>query len=170
LVWDDYQAEFIRRAIGTNKNMQVVVGPIWFHSSVTELPDLPLKSIAVFGVQPHRDSRYQGLGVDLEYIVPRIANSFLLDIAEVLEKLNGVMVLKRKRHIGSFLHKSYRATFQKVIKQDFVIDIEPDTAAIKVIERCEAVISSPFTSTALLGKYCKKTFCLLRSQWAHSKG
>jgi polysaccharide biosynthesis PFTS motif protein len=66
------------------------------------------------------------------------------------------MVLKRKRHIGSFLHKSYRTTFQKVIKQGFVIDIQPDTAAIKLIERCEAVISCPFTSTALLGKYCKK--------------
>jgi polysaccharide biosynthesis PFTS motif protein len=151
LVWDDYQAEFIRRATGSKKNTKVV-GPIWFQSSVKELPELPSKSIAVFDVQPARDSFYQGLCADWEYIFPRITNSFLLDIAEVVKKLNGVMVLKRKRHIGRLMHKSYHATFQKVTKQDNVIDIEPDTAAIKVIERCEAVISFPFTSTALLGK------------------
>jgi polysaccharide biosynthesis PFTS motif protein len=151
LVWDDYQAEFIRRAIGTKKNTKVV-GPIWFHSIGAELPELPPKSIAVFDVQPQRDWSYQRLGEAEEYFVPRIANFYLLDIAEVVENLNGVMVLKRKRHIGSLLHKSYRATFQKVTKQDNVINIEPDTAAIKVIECCEAVISSPFTSTALLGK------------------
>jgi polysaccharide biosynthesis PFTS motif protein len=155
LVWDDYQAEFIRRAVGTKKNIKVV-GPIWFHSSATDLPELPPKSIAVFDVQPHRDWSYQRLGAAQEYFVPRIANSFLLDIAEVVENLNGVMVLKRKRHIGSFLHKSYRATFQKVATQNNVINIEPDTAAIKVIERCEAVISCPFTSTALLAKSCNK--------------
>lgn len=151
LVWDEYQADFVRRAVGETANIKVV-GPIWFQASSVEMPELPADSVAVFDVQPRRSSRYQILGVAQEYYVPKTANQFLLDIHAVIRECRGAMVHKRKRNIGKMLHPKYETLVKALVKFDDVFSIKPDTSAIRVIEGCLAVISMPFTSTALLGR------------------
>ena len=151
LLWDEYQADFVRRAIGRKGNISVV-GPIWFQTSVKELHPLPQKSIAIFDIQPHRDSRYQILGAEQEYYTPKTANQFLLDIYLVIKEFEAMMVLKRKRNIGSLLNRRYVKVLEKLSNLDHFIAIDTDISAIRVIEKCAAVISMPFTSTALLGR------------------
>ncbi|MDP2904709.1 MAG: polysaccharide biosynthesis PFTS motif protein [Candidatus Omnitrophota bacterium] len=155
LVWNEYQADFMRRAVGEAANIEVV-GPIWFHAGSIQTPELPPRSVAVFDVQPHRSSRYQILGESQEYYVPKTANQFLLDIHTVIRECGGAMVHKRKRNIGKILHPKYEALVKTLAKADDVFSIEPDTSAIRVIEGCSAVISMPFTSTALLGRELNK--------------
>ena len=151
LVWDEYQADFVRRAVGDVTNIKVV-GPIWFQSSSVEIPELPADSIAVFDVQPLRSSQYQIMGAPEEYYVPKIASQFLSDIHTVTRECKSAMVYKRKRNIGRILHPKYENLVKILAKADNVFIVEPDISAIRVIEGCFAVISMPFTSTALLGR------------------
>jgi len=151
LVWDEFQADFVRRAVGAAANIEIV-NPIYFVSCSVEMPKIPAGSFAVFDVQPQRDSRYQILGAAEEYYVPRITNQFLLDIHECIRECNGTMVHKRKRHNKRWLHPRYEVLVKRLSGEKDVISVEPDTSAARVTESCLAVISMPFTSTALWGK------------------
>ena len=151
LVWDEYQADFVRRAVG-ERGYITVVGPIWFHASGNEVPVLPRKAVAVFDVQPMRDAYYQILGLDSEYYTPKTANQFLSDISDVLRECGGVLVLKRKRKIGKSAHPRYRRFVGKLDGRSNFVTMDPDISALRLIEDCVAVISTPFTSTAILGR------------------
>jgi polysaccharide biosynthesis PFTS motif protein len=155
LAWDEYQENFLRRALGDVAEVSVV-GPIPFHSGVPVQADLPARSIAVFDVQPMRDTVYQPLGLEIEYYVPRNANKFLLDIQETTALADGFMVFKRKRHIGTGLHPSYQSTINWLSTTSNYLEIDPDTSARALVEKCQAVISIPFTSTALIGRQLGK--------------
>lgn len=155
LVWDAWQADFVRRSVGDSAKTEVV-GSIWFHSDSIELPELPVGSVAVFDVQPHRSSLYQILGLSEEYFVPKVINQFLLDIHTVAGECQCKMVHKRKRNTGKMIHPKYENLVKMLAKYDNVIPVEPDSSAIRVVESCFAVISMPFTSTALLGREAGK--------------
>ena len=61
-------------------------------------------------------------------------------------------MFKRKRHIGSNLHPSYECVIRRLSKSSNCLEIDPDTAATSLIAQCEAVVSVPFTSTAIIGR------------------
>ena len=151
LVWDAYQADFVYRAVGENVNVSVV-GPIWFHTSKVELQKLPSRAIAVFDVQPVRDAFYQSLGIEFDYYTPQTAIQFLSNIYTVLAEYSCALVLKRKRNVGRLAHPKYRQFLNKFDEMPSFLSIDPDTSAIQLIKECTAVISMPFTSTALLGR------------------
>lgn len=151
IVWDAYQTDFIRRAVGDGVNISVV-GPIWFNTSTNEMPTLPPNSIAVFDVQPVRDAFYQTLGIDFDYYIPSTCNQFLIDIYNSLRNHNANLILKRKREIGKLAHYKYRNFLVNLKKQNNFIEVDNNIEAQRVIENCVAVISMPFTSTALLGR------------------
>ena len=151
LVWDGYQADFIRRAVGESANISVV-GPIWFHTSGEAAAGLPLSTVAVFDVQPMRASRYQILGADIEYYTPSTANQFLSDIYEALRECGSTLALKRKREIGRLAHPKYRQLIGKFDRLPNFIAVDLDMSAFRLIEDCVAVISMPFTSTALIAR------------------
>lgn len=155
LVWDEPQAEFVRRAVGDAANVQVV-GPIWFQTSSAELCELAAASVAVFDVQPMRDARYQTLGLDYEYYTPRTAVQFLRDVYEVVAGCKVTMAFKRKRHIGYLAHPRYRHFLERFDELPNVVTVDPDISAVRVIEKSIAVISMPFTSTALMGRQLGK--------------
>jgi len=151
LVWDEYQADFIRRMTGKDKNIEIV-GPIDFHDSNVEFQQLPEHSILVFDVQPHRDAQYQMHVIVPEYFVPPVVNKFLEDIFILSKKYQLHMVLKRKRHIGNLLNRKYRALVEKLAQSDNFVSVNPDVAALRLIREAEVVISMPFTATALIAR------------------
>lgn len=151
LVWDSYQADFVRRAVGESANVSIV-GPIWFHTSGEAVAGLPLSTVAVFDVQPMRASRYQILGADIEYYTPDTANQFLSDIYKVLSERGSTVALKRKREIGRLAHPKYRQLIRRFDRLSNFIAVDLDMSAFRLIEDCAAVISMPFTSTALIAR------------------
>lgn len=155
MVWDKYQASFIEKFKEPGANISIV-GPIWFQCGSTVLPPLPKRSVAVFDVQPMRDALYETLGLDFEYYTPLVCNQFMLDILEALKKNDGTLVHKRKRKLGKLIHYKYRNLLTKLEAHSCFIGIDADIPAQKVIENCSAVISMPFTSTALLAKQSGK--------------
>jgi len=154
LVWDKYQERFIRDAVGGMGSI-LVVGEIWFQDSRECALTLSHNSVAVFDVQPLRDSKYQLLGAGYEYYTPDTAVKFLEDIHAVVEELQIDMVFKRKREIYDEAHPSYRSFVNSLSGSSHVVAIPPSISAVRLVEDCAciAVISMPFTSTALLGKF-----------------
>jgi polysaccharide biosynthesis PFTS motif protein len=151
LVWDEYQADFVRRAVGEHVNISVV-GQIWFQSSAIEMPHFDKPGVAVFDVTPHRQSRYCTLGLDYEFYVPATSNRFLEHIANATRQLDAVMLWKRKRKIGAIAHPHYRHFADRLSERGDVVLVDPDISAQRVIESSCAVISMPFTSTALIAR------------------
>jgi len=151
LVWDTDQQDFINRSVAKKVNT-FVVGPIRFESDEEDLPVLPYNYIAVFDVQPVRDAFYNTLGITFDYYIPRNCNQFLNDIHELLENKETTMILKKKRNIGKLIHPQYQNFLEQLEKKSNLISINPNISAYSVIEKCKAVISMPFTSTALIAK------------------
>lgn len=151
LVWDKYQESFIRRAAGGDPEINIV-GPISFDGS-GEVSSLELKNcIAVFDITPFRFSRYSVLGEGFEYYIPKFANMFIEQVGEVIEGENLIMAWKQKRDIGRQAHPSYRRFSDNFLKHKFVLSIPPEVGAGELIKSCAAVISRPFTSTAIIAK------------------
>lgn len=151
LVWDEYQADFVRRAVGAQANISVV-GPIWFQSSAAEMPRLDGHAVAVFDITPHRRSRYCTLGMDSEFFTPAVANPFLEHVSNATRQHGVLMLWKRKRNIGRTAHPLYRRLADQLAENGHVVLVDPEISAIRVIESSVAVISMPFTSTALIAR------------------
>lgn len=150
LVWDEYQEALIRPEIGNHCTIEIV-GPIWFATSSKELTGIPIKSIAVFDIQPHRNSAHFGFTTLAEFVEkhPDFQIRFLKDIHEVLSEAGISMVFKRKREIGKNGVKRYIKFVQQLSQSSNVVLADPAISAIRVIEKCRGIISMPFTSTAL---------------------
>lgn len=151
LVWDEYQADFVRRAVGARAN-PIVVGPIWFQSSVASMPTVNQPGVAVFDVTPHRASRYCTLGIDGEFYTPSVANAFLLHVSDAIQHRGLSMLWKRKRNIGRIAHPHYRGLANRLAENSHVVLVDPEISAMRVIESSLAVISMPYTSTALIAR------------------
>jgi polysaccharide biosynthesis PFTS motif protein len=150
LVWDKYQANFIKRVERHNSIIEEV-GVIWFSSCAEELPIVEQKSITVFDVTPMRAGYYIALGAYAEFYVPIVVNQFLNDIQEVLTQNNYTMVHKMKR-TNVNTHKKYSYNIKALRKKSNYQQVHPDLDATQLIQKSAATISMPFTSTALIAR------------------
>ncbi len=152
-VWDHYQEQLIERNINKNANV-IVVGPIWLSSSLVDLPEIPDSAVAVFDTPRLKMSSHFGFSTIAElYGNSAVPVTFIRDIASALEKYDGIIAHKGKRNRGlENLHKGYVRSIMKLVHQNRLLSIDADTSPIVVIEKCKAVISMPFTSTAILGR------------------
>ena len=151
LTWDEYQASFVRSAVGLTPRIDIV-GVIPFNGGVKVPHGIPAGAIAIFDVQPMRDAIYQTLGADFEYYVPKNANKFLTDIQQSTAMTARFMVYKPKRNIGRRLHPSYEGIINHLSKFSNLQEIDADTSAHALIAHCAAVVSAPFTSPAIIGR------------------
>jgi polysaccharide biosynthesis PFTS motif protein len=153
LAWDATQQRFLKRCVGAHTNMPIV-GPMDFMSARTRSVDLVAnKGIAVFDVQPQRDSLYRRLGLDVEYYIPPIAKAFIRELTQAVDGTGCTLVLKRKRDIGRHLHPAYSREIERSVRAPNWMEVPPETLALDVIRACKAVVSMPYTSTALVARH-----------------
>jgi polysaccharide biosynthesis PFTS motif protein len=151
LVWDEYQADFVRRAVGKQSNISIA-GLIWFQNSAIKMPRPNKPSVAIFDITPHRHSRYVTLGMDSEFYTPVVTNPFLEHVCNATRQNGFDMLWKMKRNVGRIAHPFYRHLADQLSNNSHVMLVDPEISAIRVIESSVAVISMPFTSTALIAK------------------
>lgn len=149
LVWDKYQEAQLRRDICSEPKI-TVVGPIWF-SEGCDMLALPSRYVAVFDIEPPRPSAAFPFSTMGEYIAanPDFSERFLNDIQQVLGTYGLLMAFKKKREIGNKGSKRYKKLIQRLSENTNVAIIPPELSPMQLIEHSVAVISMPFTSTAL---------------------
>ena len=158
LVWDEWQADFIRRSVGKDANIEVT-GPIWFIPGKQMQLTIPENSVAVFDINPLRDSLYHQFIESPKYLIPAVINTFLSDIHEVVSNAKLTMMLKRKRDIGNLLNKRNKKLVDTLSKSEYFLAVDIETHANQLIEGAKMAISLPFTSTALLAREMGKPAC-----------
>ncbi len=151
LVWDEFQYDYIKNSISQNVKISIT-SPLNFHYPQNSLPSLPNNYFAVFDVQPARDSFYCSLGITFDYFTPENCNQFLTDILDVLQITKNEMVLKRKRDMGKLIHYKYLNLLNQCESQPYFNSIDPNATAQQLIVNSKAVISMPFTATAVIAK------------------
>jgi polysaccharide biosynthesis PFTS motif protein len=155
LVWDIYQANFIRKIVNSKKID--IVGPIWFSDVTSTIRPINSKKIVtIFDVQPVRDSFYKSLGIDFDYYTVKNVSQYILDIYDVLKKTDCVVILKRKRDIGKLSHIAYRNLIKELSNSERFIIEDSNISARLLIDKSNLVISMPYTSTALIAKELNK--------------
>lgn len=151
LVWDEYQADFVRRVAGASAHIETV-GPIWFQGNTDVVERQPGLSVAVFDVTPTRTSWYRILGLEAEYYVPETVNLFLEHVSSAVKRHQGRVLWKRKRNIGRTAHPSYRRLADSLANEPSVHLVDADVSAMRLIQACRVTVSLPFTSTALIAR------------------
>jgi polysaccharide biosynthesis PFTS motif protein len=151
LVWDEDQAVFIRNIVSKEAVVRAV-GPIWFQSSDVAIPPLRDNTVAVFDIQPARESFYAAQAIDFDYYTPKTCTGFLRDTYAAIGSRNGTLAHKIKRNSGHHVHYEYRNLVKSLENKDHYLSVDPGLAPQELIGKCTAVISMPFTSTALIGR------------------
>ena len=158
IVWDKTQFELIERA--TIENIQKRIITLNSFLPMSDYPEnLPLnqkKVISIFDVTPFRISRQVQLSEIDEYYTSNIVIQFLNDIKSIAEKYGFVIYYKAKRSSNlNIFDRKFLNCIKKLNDQSF-ITINPDISAIRLIQSSNAIISIPFTSTALIAKDLNK--------------
>lgn len=158
IVWDTYQRDFIKRCLikKQTKAEIEIVGSIWFADSYKEVEDFPCNFIAVFDVQPMRMVRYHLLGLSFDYYNTQNSIAFIDQIYKFAVKNNLTIIYKKKRNVGTLADKTYQNFILKLAKSNNFKIVNPDISAHSLIEKATAVISMPFTSTAIIAKELDK--------------
>ena len=162
LVWDKYQSKFLERSLGSPQNAKIV-GPIWWSDNAdSHFPNISSdRTIAIFGVTPHRHSRYCLYAEEIDYVVPETCNRFIQDILDAAEKLNMKCLIKEKRDLTSeVIHPKYNNFLKKTLENNNNITlIDSEVAPNRMINYSSATISLPFTAPAIIAKEMGKPSC-----------
>jgi polysaccharide biosynthesis PFTS motif protein len=156
IVWDEEQANYLRQFAPEAK--YIIVGPIDFSDNSKTLNiNNSFFNIAIFDVTAVRPSCYIGLGIGIApYYSDKLALKFFLDIEDVANTEYVHLLLKQKRILGRNHVSPASAKKRNEITNRSFISIEPSVSAKYLIDCSDAVISMPFTSTALIGRDCGK--------------
>jgi polysaccharide biosynthesis PFTS motif protein len=153
VVWDECQYSFTKRCHVDASNISVV-GPIPFshdaRPSSSCLTPVSSGAIAVFDVQPFRDSKYQGYGFASEFYIPDHAIQFFRDILSCASELNITLLIKRKRDIGHDAHPKYRRFLSSLSSLDNIVFVDPGVSASSLVRYSIGSVSMPYTSTAVV--------------------
>lgn len=155
-VWDEAQANFIR-SVTKPQNVNIfVTGPIPLSDNDNDLPEIPENSVAVFDVSVHRPSSLAQSGIISPYYKADTLSKFLYGAHRAITASGRTMVLKHKREIGRIVDKRYNKVVEKLSTEKNVLIIDPDINAERLIKKVSAVISIPFTSTAIVAQKAGK--------------
>ena len=152
IVWDQQQEDYLKKFCPYANYTQV--GYIDFSGiEFFSLSNRKVKRLAVFDITPTRPTFYTMLGFAISpYYSEKLNLTFLHDIIEVFNSDNWEILWKPKRNVDK---KRISETFnqkQLNIFRNKINIIAPNIAARSLVESSDAVISIPFTSTAILGK------------------
>ncbi len=135
-----------------------IVGPIWYSDNSEILNESTRPFIVIFDIPPHRKYFHFSTSTLTEYFEnnDNVYLKFLQDIVSCAQELNILVIHKTKRDIGERSVKKYTSLLRKLKNSSYYESASPDISPIKLIDKSIAVISMPFTSTAIYGRHRNK--------------
>lgn len=156
LVWNNHHAEYIKKLIKYPSDIEVV-GPIGFQDCSIPLQKLDKPALLVFDIQPFKltYSIPVSCGAQKQRYDYKVRVDFYNDIHDICNELGVDLFFKRKKN-NPRTHKSYMSFIRSFIKNNNVIEIDPDVSAFRLCKQFDVVLSMPFTSTAVVADYYGK--------------
>lgn len=158
MCWDEHQRAFLERVIDYPTRYPVV-DYVWLNDSGAAAPTFYEPAIAYFDVQPFRDGVYGTFGVSFDYYVPGTAIAALSDTLQSADDVGAKLVYKRKREIGKHLSPRFARYLESLNESPTLVSVDPEMAAQRLVERADAVVSMPWTSTALIARHLGTPSC-----------
>jgi len=152
IVWDQQQENYLKKFCPYAAYIQI--GYVDFSGiKFISKSKLKVQRLAVFDITPTRPTYYTMLGFAISpYYSEKLNLTFLHDIIEVFNSDNWEILWKRKRNVDKkFISETFNQKQLNIVRNKINI-IDPNIAARSLVESSDAVISIPFTSTAILGK------------------
>jgi polysaccharide biosynthesis PFTS motif protein len=149
LVWDDYQANFIR-SLNLNNNNITIVGAIDFIGG-KPLPYSSKKYIAVFDVTPVKSHIYAQYLTEIKYYRNSIVELFHRDIGSVIKNTDYQIYSKQKR-LDYRADNNYIKNLESMKKISNFVCVDPEVSPFQMIQNAAAVIALPFTSPGAIAK------------------
>jgi polysaccharide biosynthesis PFTS motif protein len=151
LNWSESYTNYLKK-ISSKSTSIVKVNPVWWTDTDIEINFSGKKCISVYDISPIRPYFYPDvIGYPL-YRTFEVSKMFLMDILEEAEKLDCYVLFKAKRSFGKLQDKKYIRFMQSYLNNNRVINIHPDVSPFRLVKISKAVISAPFTSTALVAR------------------
>lgn len=148
-IWNEHQLNFLNRFLSYDFKYKIV-GPIWFSStSIESLKKLPKKGIAIFDIEPFRDSYQKKIWYPVDYYSFDLAKKFYGDLSEIASRNNINLFIKRKR-FNENAHKGYLKLIDDLSKHKNIFHIDSSIAAKSLIEISSATITMSFSTTAII--------------------
>ena len=113
------------------------------------------KIISVFPVTPFCDEYARNEFTNRHYYTLETSLKFLKDIIDGLKYFDVEIILKLKRN-NPQSHKKYIQFINELNKEKKITIINSNISAISLIDKSDAVISSPYSSTGLIAEYFNK--------------
>tara|TARA_A100001011_G_scaffold400317_1_gene514072 strand:+ start:2742 stop:4073 length:1332 start_codon:yes stop_codon:yes gene_type:complete len=153
IVWNEEQKKhWIKYCPKTHYK---ITGPIQFLDSDKKIGNYQSKKLlGVFDVTPTRPILYTSLGYAIPpYYSTELSFKFFSDIASLDTGNNTITLWKKKRIVGyDFINKGFVKKLNEQLTKKNIVPINPDIAVEKIIEKCNVVISMPYTSVAIIAK------------------
>ena len=156
LIWNETHAEYIRNVITYPSDVEVV-GPIGYEDNSMALPRINKLSVLAFDIQPLKYSFCLPATPSAQWYSHdyKARVDFYKDIQEICSELGVDLFFKRKRN-SPLVHKGYWNFLKAFVKNDNVVEIDPDISAFRLCKQFDVVLSLPFTSTAVIADYYGK--------------
>ena len=152
LVWDEQQKDYLKQFSPTAQYQ--IVGSIDMEDSDKGIYDFgPDLKIAVFDVMPLRPLAYTSLGWAIApYYSESLSLQFFSDIKAIFDQDKIICFWKQKRIVDQrFISNAFIQKRKRIINGNFV-EVDPNISAKRLIQKCDGIISMPFTSTSIIGK------------------
>ena len=154
-IWNEYQLDFLRSYLDYDF-IYKIVGPMWFSSSsIACLNALPKRGVAIFDIEPKRDSYEYKVWNPVDYYCLSLSKSFFKDLSDIAKKHKVNLFIKRKR-FNQLAHRGYLKFMNDLAKQAHIYIIDPDIAAKSLIEKSDGAITMPFSTPANIAKGLNK--------------
>lgn len=150
-VWNDNQAQLMRD-FGHAAARILIVGPVAFTDTASTPPALPAGCVVIFDVTPQRPMSLAKRGIPQPYYTSRTWIHFMDDVVASTLGAGLTPVYKKKREIGKVSAGAFRTWTERAAAEGRIFVVDPDVAAHWLIDRALAVVSMPFTSTALIAR------------------
>ena len=154
LVWDLFQKKQLEQHICKGARVSIC-GPTYFNDCSADIPPSNRPFLAVFNIDPHRQSSHFGISTLADYYSknPKVRDQFLRDIVEIAAEMGFNVFIKPKRDIGNRMPKAYSALLRELSLHDHVTIVPSCISPFRLIKDSVATISAPFTSPTLFGGY-----------------
>jgi polysaccharide biosynthesis PFTS motif protein len=163
ILWDEFQLLYLNN-ITSRSNKHIIFRPIIFTKQKKINLSKKRKTIAVFDIQPTRDSLYKLTGgTSINYYTFNTCKDFIEDIYNEANSLNIDIIYKKKRDIGKFINYDYNKLITNLKRNINFISIDEFTSLEDIFNISDAIICQPFTSVSLQAKFHNKPIIFYES-------